>query len=267
MIYIVITFLLLVSVIVLYWYQRKSVFQPISYRNEDEISKLGELYSEFDLATVDGVGLEGAIYTPKDFKDTILYFGGRGQDSVGLMPKLVCAYAEYQIITINYREYGKSGGILTSKRIYDDALFVYDWVESYYGHSIVMGYSLGSSVAAYIASKKDVKLLYMVAPFDSLEKLIQRASKLPKKLIFFKFDNVEHIKKITSPVIIVSSLADKVTPPKYLEEIKKESKTLQQYKELLGYNHREVLFASETVNLLHDYLQNNSEKLFKRAKF
>lgn len=242
-----------ILLLTLWWIERRAIVQPVFYRNSEAIKALAPNYKEFDLATVDGKGLEGGIYTPKNYKDTILYFGGQAQDSVGLIPKLVEQFTDYQIITFNYREYGKSSGILTEQRVRDDAIFIYEWVKEFYGDVIVLGYSLGTHPATYVASQYNIKLLYLIAPFCSIEKLIQEKTYLPSKLVFFKFNSEELMKKVQSPVIIVSSKDDTIVKVKHSLKLSKVAKNLRLYKELIGYNHHDLILKDEVPKILNRY--------------
>ena len=243
---------ILLFLLLLWWSERKAIVQPRYYRDSEGIKKLGANYHEFDLATVDAKALEGAIYTPENFKETLLYFGGQAQDSVGAMPKLVAQFQGYQIITFNYREYGKSSGIFTQKRMEDDAAFVYEWVKEFYGDVIVVGFSLGTHAASYVAAKYRVKLLLLVAPYYSIKSLIQRRFYLPSFLAFFDYNNAVLIKKCDAALIIISLQDD----PVVLDGgalLAKEANNLRLHKELIGYNHGELIFADEVYTILEKY--------------
>ncbi|MDQ7068635.1 MAG: hypothetical protein Q9M40_12030 [Sulfurimonas sp.] len=71
----------------------------------------------------------------------------------------------------NYRSYGKSKGKINEKNIHSDALKIAELVEKNYGSFYLLGYSLGSSVAAYVSSHHKVKALFLVGAFDSIASL------------------------------------------------------------------------------------------------
>ena len=159
--YLFFTFIILV--LALYQLQHFLVFKPTYYREE-------ELDEEFELLKVvcdDGIELEGVVYEPTDLyrklptiESTMLFFGGNKHDTVGLIHKLSAAFPHTRIITFNYRSYGKSGGVVSEKNILADGLKIAGLVQKNYGDFYVLGFSLGSIVASYIASVQKVKGLF-----------------------------------------------------------------------------------------------------------
>lgn len=72
---------------------------------------------------------------------------------------------------MDYRGYGKSeGSIKNEDELYSDVQEVYNYLKSFYNENkiIVLGYSIGTGPAAFLASKNHPKELILQAPYYSL---------------------------------------------------------------------------------------------------
>ena len=109
-------FTLCVLLFAFYQWQYFMVFSPVSYK-EGEFVQGCELLS---ITTPDGVELEGVVYEPSNPHATLLFFGGRSHDSVGLINRLAQSYDGVRIVTFNYRSYGESGGEVSEKNLLNE---------------------------------------------------------------------------------------------------------------------------------------------------
>jgi uncharacterized protein len=236
-----------IFVFVLYKVQYFFIFEPHKYTREP----LDDRFTALEISTQDGTLLEGILYSPNEYRETLLYFGGRSQDSVALISKLAQNYNEYQIITCNYRAYGNSMGKLSEKDVLEDALFVARKLQEHYGKMNIMGYSLGSSVAAYVASKMEIKNLFLIGAFDSVFAIIkEKIPFLPSKMIAYRFDTASYVSKVKAKTYLLVSKDDNIVSFKRAEILKTRVKNLVEFKELSGYNHNEILFSPESLELV-----------------
>jgi len=242
---------LIVLAIAFYQWQYFMVFSPTYFR-EQEIDDNFELVF---IKTEDGVELEGVVYEPHEpqtqppVDSTILFFCGRSHDSVGLIHKLSKSFAHARIITFNYRSYGKSGGIVNEKNILADGLEIAEIVQKNYGDFYVLGFSIGSCVAAYVASKKKILGLFLVGSFDSLASLTKEKYGLnPRWLLRYKFDNTNLVQHIDAKTYIFVSKDDEITYIQNARKLKNHVKNLTLYTELEGLNHRELLWDDTVID-------------------
>jgi pimeloyl-ACP methyl ester carboxylesterase len=238
---------------VFYQWQYYMIFSPMYYR-EDE---LDENYEILWIETDDGVSLEGVVYEPKEFSSSMLFFAGRAHDAVGTIKKLSYFYPNVRIITFNYRSYGKSGGRLDEQNINADALHVAKLVKKNYGEFFMLGYSLGSSVAAYVASKSSCKALFLVGTFDSVAEVAKNKYKLFRfiditKLFRYKFDNKKYVQNIDCDTYMFVSKSDELTYIQNARNLKKYVKNLLYYKELDALSHKELLWADDVVKKINE---------------
>jgi len=244
-------FTLFILVLFIYQVQYFVLFDPKKYRRE----RLDARYIPLEIQAEDGTLLEGMEFTPEHFTDTLFYLGGRSQDSVALIHKLASNFENYRIVTFNYRGYGNSKGLPNEQNLYADAYYVAQKLQERYGELSVLGFSLGSSVASYVASKLKIKKLFLIGGFDSVKHIFKkRAWVLPPFLVRYNFDTVLHVSNVDAMTYLVCSKDDFVVPIENVHHLKSSIKMLVEYKELSRYNHDELLFAQETINLLKEGL-------------
>lgn len=252
-------FTFLVLAFAFYQWQHFMVFSP-TYHRDDELCDACEILS---VTTDDGVELEGVIYEPKNSSKTLLYFGGRRQDSVGVIKKLSLTFVNTRIISFNYRSYGKSGGRISEKVILSDSLFISDIVQRNYGDFYLLGYSLGSNVAAYVASKKSSLGVFLVGSFDSIaslakEKYVNRGSfpMINLSAAFrYKFRTRKYVEHIDESTYLFVSKSDETTYIQNARNLKEHVKNLVHYKELDNLTHKEILWDTEVIEKIKEVMQ------------
>jgi pimeloyl-ACP methyl ester carboxylesterase len=251
-------FTLLVLYIAFYQWQYFMVFSPVYYRGEE----LDEDFELLSITTDDGIELEGVVYEPKDLyrklptiDSSLLFFGGRSHDSVGLIKKLSHSFPHTRIITFNYRSYGKSGGVVSEKNILSDGLLIAKKVQENYGDFYLLGFSIGSLVASYIASKQKVQGLFLVGTFDSVALLAKERFGIgPAWLFRYKFDNTQHVQHIDANTYVFVSQNDETTFIQNARNLKNHVKNLVHYKELENLSHKELLWDEEVVKTINEVL-------------
>ena len=234
-----------------YQWQFFMVFSPTYYRD----GELGDEFEVLSVKTEDGVELEGVVYEPKNPHATLLFFAGRSHDSVGLIERLALLYTDVRIITFNYRSYGRSGGSVNEQNILDDGLLVARLVQKNYGDFYILGFSIGSSVASFVASQVKTKGVFLIGAFDSLISLAKRKFKLvPSKFLRYKFETKKFVKEIEAKTYLFVSKDDEITYIDNARELKKSVKNLEFYKEFDNLSHKELLWHEEVIDKIKGVL-------------
>lgn len=242
-------FTLIVLLVVVYQLQYFLVFTP-TYIKERRLCNECEA---LEIVTLDGISLEGVIYSPKEFSATMLFFAGRSHDSVALIQKLQTTYPNIRIITFNYRSYGTNKGSITEKNMLEDALYIAQLVQKNYGDFYLMGFSIGSSLAAYVASKMDVKALFMIGAFDSIALVAGEkfGFRVPEILLRYKFPTITFAQNVRSDTYLFASQDDEITYIKNARNLSKNVKKLVFYKEYENLSHKELLWDQEVINSIN----------------
>lgn len=164
----------------------------------------------------DGVRLHGWVVHPGQH-NPVIYFGGNAERVENRREQLGRVLPDRSIYLIAYRGYGASDGVPSEAALFADALAVFDEVQSRHpGEAIsVIGSSLGSGVASYVASKRPVSRLVLVAPFDSLVAVGQAHYPIfpVRWLVKDRFDSVEHLHGYKGEVMVIRAGQDTVVPP------------------------------------------------------
>ncbi len=181
---------------------------------------------------------------------TVIYFGGNAQDVVYLNFEAKL-FKIKQLIAINHPGYGKSTGKPTQKNFYENALQVYDWALKEYQLKpediIVVGRSLGSSVAAYLAAKREVKALILITPFDSIENIAANQYKyFPVRLLMnHAFPTIDYIKQIKVPVLMLAAERDEIIA----------NENLLNLKQAAGDNVKLVIYSNVGHNTIQEAVE------------
>jgi len=254
--FLIFTFLILL--LAFYQWQYYMIFSPTYHRE-------GELCSECSLLSMrsdDGVELEGAIYEPANAINTLLIFVGRSHDVVGIINRLGRTYPESRVLAFNYRSYGKSQGKISEQNMFSDGRKIAQLVQKNYGDFYLLGYSIGSSVASYVASKEKVKALFLIGAFDSIaslakSKFVDRGfvPMIDLSSVFrYKFRTGVYVSRIEAKTYLFVSRDDETTYIDNARALKEKVANLAFYLELEGLSHKEILWDERVTDKINEVI-------------
>ncbi|MEL6980534.1 MAG: alpha/beta hydrolase [Pseudomonadota bacterium] len=161
---------------------------------------------------------------------TILGFGGNAWNAEALALYLHGLYPGAEIVAFHYRGYPPSAGSPSAAALVADAPRIYDHVaETLATERIVaVGLSIGTGVAAHLASERPVAGLILVTPYDTLEALA--AGHYPwapvKWLLRHRISTVDALSRVDAPIAIIAAEHDRVIPPPRTEPVRKAARSL-----------------------------------------
>lgn len=145
----------------------------------------------------------------------VLYFGGNAEDAAGSYPVLKKAYPHHAIYIMHYRGYTPSTGQASERALYADAAALYAYASSRHKSIRLVGRSLGTGIACWLASQFDVEKLVLVTPYDSMVNVA--ASHYPylpvRWLLHNRFESWRYAAKITAPTLVIEAELDETIPP------------------------------------------------------
>ena len=146
--------------------------------------------------------------------DAIIYFGGNAENVAMNIPDFSRLFPAYSVYLVNYRGYGASTGRPSEQALYDDALRVYDHVSESHERISIIGRSLGSGVATWLATNRPTERLVLVTAFDSIARVAQASFPIfPVSLLLQdRFDSAARADRIRSPTLIVIAARDEFIP-------------------------------------------------------
>jgi pimeloyl-ACP methyl ester carboxylesterase len=144
----------------------------------------------------------------------LLYFGGNGEDVGAERDSLAKMFPNRAVFLLPYRGYGPNAGTPSEKVIFSDALALYDAAHAHHVAIAVVGRSLGTGVASYITSKRQVERLALVTPFDNFASAAQaRFSLVPVNLLLKDhYDSADYVRGYSGPALILRAGNDGVIP-------------------------------------------------------
>lgn len=163
------------------------------------------------IKVIDDRCLTDAIHPAKGVM--LVFHGNAGQASD--RGAWIKANPEYQVILAEYPGYGHRDGNPTEDLIIKDAVDIARKVkQSFPGDFILIGESLGTGVAAGVASQVAVEKMVMVTPFDSVKNVAKVHYGLLglDNLVIDTFDSVQYLKDYHGKMVIIMGGQDNVVP-------------------------------------------------------
>ncbi|MBC3882132.1 hypothetical protein H8K35_12125 [Undibacterium sp. LX40W] len=144
----------------------------------------------------------------------IVYFGGNAEDVSLSLPQLAKAFPDRAIYLMHYRGYGGSTGQASEQGLFEDALGLYDSIKTKHHDIMVVGRSLGTGVATYLASRRDTSRLILITPYYSMESVAWgQYPYLPVSLLLRdKYESFRYAPLVKAPTLIVAAEWDQLTP-------------------------------------------------------
>jgi len=157
-----------------------------------------------------------------------------------------CRAQGLSVLMFDYRGYGASRGRPRESAFQADAELIFDWLRERYPdyRAIISGRALGTGVAVYLAQQREAQGLILFSPFTNMMEVV--GDIFPKDEIVimeampFVFDNVELIRKVTCPILIVNGAQDQVTPRQMSEDLSRAIRTRLTRLEVPGVGHRDL---------------------------
>ena len=151
---------------------------------------------------------------PHSGPNALLYFGGNAEDVSYSLPGLAAAYPGHALYLMHYRGYGGSSGTPSEAALFADALALFDRIRAEHQDIVVVGRSLGSGVAAYLASLRPVGRLVLVTPYDSIQDLaVRQFPFFPVRwLLLDRFESWKYAAQVTAPTLLIAAEHDEVIP-------------------------------------------------------
>lgn len=181
----------------------------------------------------------------------ILYFGGNGEAIEYNQAMFASHCPRSSTYLLAYRGYGASGGKPRSADIRADALALFDEVRRQHPDApiAVVGRSLGSGVAAWVAAHRPVSRIALVTPYQRMRDVAAHHYPwLPVRwLLREQYDSIDWLQGVDAPILVIRASHDDVVPAAstdaLLAGLPRESRsvTLQGMHNMLGEDYPRVL--------------------------
>lgn len=185
-------------------------FAPVA---EDHVYVFETAYEDVWIDNEDG-SLHGVLLRglgPAPRGAVVYYKGNAG--NVAWSERIVEPFLNlgFDVISMDYRGYGKSRGPLSEARLLHDAELWYDWARERYSDVRVFGYSLGTAFASHVSAMRPVEEVILFAPMKSvIDVAARRYPFVPSFLADYPLRTDLKLARATAKVVIYHGTHDRI---------------------------------------------------------
>jgi predicted alpha/beta hydrolase family esterase len=249
--------LYVIVVAAMFFAQTWLIFPAFMVSDERPLLPAGAEHLE--IATADGARLRGVrlpAHGDGGTKATVLGFAGNGWHAEGMALDLRRHFPDREITVFSYRGYPPSSGRPSAAALLADSLVIYDRLRVQAGSAgpIVVGYSLGSGVASYLARERSVSGLILVAPFDALEAVAQqRYPWVPVHwLIRHHMPSIDFLRGLATPTAVIAAERDVIVPSARTAALRPAIANLVLDRTIAGAQHHDIFHYAAFAQAMTD---------------
>jgi uncharacterized protein len=209
----------------MYFVQERLLFIPQPFAGPPPAARGARPVEELAFDTADGVRVRGWLVpagTPR--APVLIYYGGNAEEVSG-QAQAHGWPADWSLALVNYRGYGASEGKPSERNLFADALLVYDTLarrpDVDASRIALVGRSLGTGVATYVAAERPVAGVILISPYASMTDLAQRLYPwLPIGLLLkHPFDSRARAPRIRAPLLVIVGGRDTIIAPAHSQRL------------------------------------------------
>lgn len=244
---IVVAYLLILLLVRIF--ESKLIFFPdYPGRLEGDWHPTGLPIEDVSIETADSVKLHSWWIPSAGAKFTFLAFHGNASNIAnrGEVYRFLWKLP-VNVLAVEYRGYGRSGGVPSEQGLYRDAQAAYDYLLRSRGikpeQIFSFGQSLGTAVAVDLATQRKVRGIVLEAPFPSARAVAKKAYPfLPGAgwVAKSKFDTARKLAGLDVPVLVVHCTNDPLIPSPLSEEVFHAAREPKSFLEIQGMCHEEA---------------------------
>lgn len=194
----------------------------------------------------------------KGQKNAIIYYGGNAEAIEQNILFYLNQFPDHTTYLMPYRGYGKNAGNPTEQDLYEDALFIFDRVKNNHQSISLIGRSLGSGVATFVAVNREINKLVLVTPYDSIENIAKdQYPFLPVSfLLKDKYLSIERALQISTETLIVIAEKDETISKRRTDNlISKFNRNLLAQIVVKNSQHNDVMNFPEYLTALKSFIE------------
>ncbi|HYC30326.1 MAG TPA: alpha/beta fold hydrolase [Chitinophagaceae bacterium] len=229
-----------------YYFQEVIFFRPVPLP-KDHAYNFAQPHKEILLPYNEKSGISIVQFTTAGTaaKGVVLYFHGN-RTNISRYESFAPVFTKhgYEVWMIDYPGYGKSTGEFTEQTLYDWALVFYKLARVRFSPDsiIIYGKSLGSGVAAQLASVRDCRNLILETPYYDFPSIAGQY--LPiypvRMMVRFKIPTYQYLQKVTAPITIFHGTSDGVIWHSNASRLKPFLKPRDEFITIAGGSHNDL---------------------------
>jgi len=129
----------------------------------------------------------------------------------------------YDVVMIDYRGYGKStGSIQSEEQLHSDARAAWNYMKDLYPNKkkVIYGRSLGTALAAKLATEVSCDLVVLVSPYTSMKDMAHTYYPwVPSVVLRYPLETNHYIPRITAPILLLHGTHDQLIPITHSQQL------------------------------------------------
>lgn len=212
--------------------------------------------------TPDGVTLQGVHLKPEEQvgeRLLLLGFGGNAWNGQEVATYLHGVFPEAHVVAFHYRGYRPSTGSPSADALLGDAPLLFDEAVKRVrpDRTVVVGFSIGSGVAARLSRERQVDGVMLVTPFDSLKAVAQGLYPWLPVGPFFQHEMAaaNDLAGGGTPVAILAAEKDEIIPRLRTDALRQGIPNLKFDRTISGAGHNDIYHRSDFQASLREALE------------
>lgn len=251
----------LIGALLIYFFQETLIFRsralPASHQFDSSLP-----HREITVAVNKQDTLHAVLYRPDSgaIRGLVLYFHGNRQN-IGWYEKFVPYFTQlgYEVLMPDYPGYGKSKGKITEQKLYEWATLTYQIARKRYAADslIIYGKSLGTGIAAQLASRRDCKHLMLETPYYRFSDVLQRFLPLyPMNLLLrYQLPTCQYLPLVSAPITLLHGTKDGIVSFAQSQKLSALFKPQDKLVVVEGGSHNDLYRFSKTTEWLASTLR------------
>ncbi len=214
--------------LILYFMQDKILFHPKAL-DKNYSFRFNEAFTELNIPVSSTRNLNVVKFTTDSiYKGIVLYFHGNRQN-IERYAKFSKLFTDsgFEVWMMDYPGFGKSTGDRNEITIYKDAMLLYKMAIALQPSEniIIYGKSIGTGVAAQLASVRECRHLILETPYYNMDALAKHYFFLypVNPMSKYSFPVNEYLPFVKAPATIFHGTKDEVIPYTQTKKLKKEN--------------------------------------------
>lgn len=246
--------------IALYFLQDAILFHPVTLkRNHNYNFPQPHKDISIPLNSKDTLNLVDFTSTSSATRGIVLYFHGN-KKNISWYAKYIPYFTRhgYEVLMIDYPGYGKSTGKLTEQKLYEWASLAYNIAQKRFAADsiIIYGKSMGTGIAAQLASTKLCRRLILETPYYDFPSVIKHY--LPvypvRWMLHYQIPTYKYLQTVKAPVTIFHGTNDWIVQYKNSKKLLPFLKKSDELVTIKGGKHNNLFTYPQTVNKLDSLL-------------
>ena len=243
-----------------YFLQDAVLFHPVTLNREYSYNFLQPHQDiSIPLNQEDTLNLVDFASTDTVTRGVVLYFHGN-KKNISWYANYIPHFTRhgYQVLMIDYPGFGKSTGKLTEQKLYDWAMHVYRVAIKRFGQDsiIIYGKSMGTGIAAQLASVRSCKRLILETPYYDFPAVVSHY--LPvypvRWMLHYDLPTHEYLQRVQAPVTLFHGTSDWIVPYKNAKRLQPLLKPADELFTIKGGSHNNLYDYPEMVHHLDSLL-------------